>query len=307
MWANPIGLTDPGQDSQSNSVCLYPRGMCVNYIPVTAAAVLADKFGVEAGGTDGLAGDVWPGGFAPFIRLAPSTADSQQVVRVREDGIFRFVPDFVSKMGWARTTQNVRSETVDVKSTYMDAWWAGLRCIIPAQALYEINYETGSAVRWRIQRADSEPMGIAGVYRKYRHPDGREVFAMGMLTCNADTHPFMKRFHAPGDEKRMVVILEPPQFEDWLECPVKEAKANYCVMWLGELSGEAAVLPQRAKKEKPAKEPAVKQVNQTPDIFADDALPQTAPRVLKRAKPATPKAPPQKPTQGLTGDLFGDE
>lgn len=231
----------------------YPRSMSVNYIPVTKSAVLKDKFGVEVGGVDGLAGDVWPGGFAPFIRLAADTADPQQLVRVREDGIFRFVPDFVSTMGWARATQNARSETVDVKPTYMDAWWAGRRCIIPAQALYEVNYESGNAVRWRLRRADDEPMGIAGVYRAYRHPDGREVFAMCMLTCNADTHPFMKRFHAPGDEKRMVVILEPQQFEDWLKCPVKEAKTKYCVMWLGELSGEAAALPKRAKKAPPRK------------------------------------------------------
>ena len=287
-------------------VCMYPRGMCVNFVPVTAAAELMDMFGLDAGGADGLAGDVWPGGFAPFIRLAPGTTDPQQSICVREDGIFRFVPDFVSKMGWARTTQNVRSETVDVKSTYIDAWWAALRCIIPAQALYEMDYETGNAVRWRIQRADGEPMGIAGVYRAYRHPDGREVFAMGMLTCNADTHPFMKQLHAPGDEKRMVVILEPEQFEDWLKCPVTQAKSKYCVMWLGEFLGEPAMLPKRAKKEQPLKKPTAKKTSPTPDIFADDVVSQTAPSVLKRTKPAIKKTPPQEPTQGMTGDLFGN-
>ena len=40
-----------------------------------------------------------------------------------------------------------------------------------------------------------------------------------MLTINADQHPLMKLFHKPTDEKRMVVILEPEQFEGWLQAP----------------------------------------------------------------------------------------
>jgi putative SOS response-associated peptidase YedK len=40
-----------------------------------------------------------------------------------------------------------------------------------------------------------------------------------MLTINADRHPLMNLFHKPTDEKRMVVILEPEQFEDWLQAP----------------------------------------------------------------------------------------
>jgi hypothetical protein len=28
-----------------------------------------------------------------------------------------------------------------------------------------------------------------------------------MLTINADDHPFMRQYHKPEDEKRMVVIL----------------------------------------------------------------------------------------------------
>jgi putative SOS response-associated peptidase YedK len=38
-----------------------------------------------------------------------------------------------------------------------------------------------------------------------------------MLTINADKHAFMCRFHKPADEKRMVVILPPERYEDWLD------------------------------------------------------------------------------------------
>ncbi len=37
-----------------------------------------------------------------------------------------------------------------------------------------------------------------------------------MLTINADAHPLMNQFHKPTDEKRMVVVLKPQSYADWL-------------------------------------------------------------------------------------------
>ena len=45
-----------------------------------------------------------------------------------------------------------------------------------------------------------------------------------MLTINADEHALMKRFHKPGDEKRMVVILDEAEYDAWLECPVERMR-----------------------------------------------------------------------------------
>lgn len=47
-----------------------------------------------------------------------------------------------------------------------------------------------------------------------------------MLTGNADDHPLMNRFHAPDDEKRMVVILDPSEYSEWLSCSVTEANGS---------------------------------------------------------------------------------
>lgn len=62
-------------------------------------------------------------------------------------------------------------------------------------------------------------MGIAGLWDKWKSPGGETVHSFTMLTINADQHPLMNLFHKPTDEKRMVVILEPEQFEDWLQAP----------------------------------------------------------------------------------------
>ena len=45
-----------------------------------------------------------------------------------------------------------------------------------------------------------------------------------MLTINADGHPFMNRFHKPGDEKRMVVVLPEDQYGAWLEASADDAR-----------------------------------------------------------------------------------
>jgi putative SOS response-associated peptidase YedK len=66
-------------------------------------------------------------------------------------------------------------------------------------------------------------MGIAGIYRKWRSPEGDEMFSFSMLTVNANGHPLMQRFYRLGDEKRMVVILDPKDYDKRLSCPVKKA------------------------------------------------------------------------------------
>lgn len=45
-----------------------------------------------------------------------------------------------------------------------------------------------------------------------------------MLTINADTHPLMRLFHKPTDEKRMVVILREDQYSDWLDAKTGECR-----------------------------------------------------------------------------------
>lgn len=211
--------------------------MCTNYVPVTGLDRLLQYFGVTRD-RDEPQHDWFPMGLAPFIQLALAGSASSKQMRQVEEGIYRLVPDFINSLEWARRTYNANSETVDVKPTFKQVWAKGQRCIIPAEAIYEPNYESGSSVRWRIRKASGEPMAIAGIYRTWTKPDGEVVFAMSMLTVNADDHPFMRQFHAPNEEKRMVVILESEGYQGWLTCPVDEAKAKYCKQWNGELVGE---------------------------------------------------------------------
>lgn len=222
--------------------------MCSNFLGVTDPQRLLQYFNASSDRSAGPPEDVYPGQFSPMLIRSTGhdpTAPPLQAV----DAIFRFVPDFVSKLEWARKTYNARGEEIQDKRTYKGAWAAGRRCIIPSELIYEPNYESGKHERWSIHQPGYVPMGIAGIYNKVRHESGTEYFAMSMLTVNADDHPFMRRFHKPEDEKRMVVILDPANYQRWLDCSVAEAAAML-KPWHGPLVGEHAPAPPRKKAPK---------------------------------------------------------
>lgn len=68
----------------------------------------------------------------------------------------------------------------------------GWRCIIPAESIYEPNYESGKPVGWQIQLFGAVPMGITGIYRQWTGRTGEKVFTFSMLTVNVDDHPVMR-------------------------------------------------------------------------------------------------------------------
>jgi putative SOS response-associated peptidase YedK len=216
--------------------------MFSNYRPVTRSDRLLTFFGVERA-RDEPPVDVWPLGLAPFIRLAEDGSGN----KIIDDGVFGLLPHFAAELAAGRRTYNARSETVAKLASFRQSWANGWRCIIPAESFYEPNWESGKAERWIIQQPGSVPMGIAGIYRKWRHPDGPEVLTFAMLTVNADGHPVMQRFHKPGEEKRMVVVLDPQDYGQWLSCPVEEAP-SFFRQWQGPLDASAAPLPPRAPK-----------------------------------------------------------
>ena len=125
----------------------------------------------------------------------------------------------------ARHTYNARAETVAEKPSYRDAWRLGRHCIIPVEAFYEPDWRSGKAVSTRTSRADGQPMGLAGIWTGWKSPSGEILRSFSMPTINADQHPLMSQFHKPDDEKRMMVILEPHQFDDWLYAPVEQSWA----------------------------------------------------------------------------------
>lgn len=67
-------------------------------------------------------------------------------------------------------------------------------------------------------------MGIAGLWATWKSPSGEVVPSYTMLTINADDHAFMRNYHKPQDEKRMVVILNEQDYDAWLQAPAADSR-----------------------------------------------------------------------------------
>ncbi|WP_298234704.1 SOS response-associated peptidase family protein [uncultured Azohydromonas sp.] len=160
-------------------------------------------------------------------------------------GVFGLLPPWVREPGLARHTCNARSERVDSKQSFKAAWKARRFCLIPVQAIFEPNYESGRAERWRIERTGGLPFCLAGIWEEaYR--DSGTVWSYSMLTINAGTHELMRRFHKPGEEKRTVAVVPPRHYRDGLYADVREARALLQPMQAAQFVTTPAPRPPRA-------------------------------------------------------------
>ena len=199
--------------------------MCSHYDPQTDPARLRTYFGVDDLPL-GLKSSLWPGYHGPFVRKHEFADVGDDAVPFREllVGSFGLIPHWSKDATIARRTYNARSETVHEKPSYRDAWRLAQHCIIPAEAIYEPDWRSGKAVPTRITRADGKPMGIAGLWSVWKAPTGDVTHSFTMLTINADDHRFMRQYHKPEDEKRMVVILGEHDYDAWLAAPATQSR-----------------------------------------------------------------------------------
>src|SRR5574338_380797 len=108
--------------------------------------------------------ETFPGGLAPFLANTLATEWLP--------GMFGLVPHWGDPAKLFRMTYNARSETVAQKPAYRSAWRHRQFALIPVQRFYEPNYESGKPVRWRIERADSEPFALAGIWERRMDDSG---------------------------------------------------------------------------------------------------------------------------------------
>ncbi len=203
--------------------------MCSHYEAVRDVDRLIAAFRVQAMPSYGSA-DLWPRRTGLMVRRPPEHEAGDEAVPEREAvaGRWGLVPWTARGDGIAKaeklSTFNARAETAANSFTFRGAWSRGQRCIIPAEAIYEPDWRSGKAVATRFTRTDGAPLGVAGLWDRYRNAAGETVESYTMLTINADEHPLFKHYHQAKKEKRMVVILPDGAYDDWLTAPVERTR-----------------------------------------------------------------------------------
>ncbi|HSH86905.1 MAG TPA: SOS response-associated peptidase family protein [Methylophilus sp.] len=194
--------------------------MCSNYQPIKRSnnPWVKNHFGIDLPDAD-WKGHTWPMDKAPFIFM------DKGVLRC-ELGKFGLEPFWAaSKPNFGRRTYNARSETVHQLASYRSAWKERRFGLVLAEQFFEPIYREAKPDWAAISRKDNEPTAIGSIWESYIDAKTGEVIrSFSMLTLNADDHPFMQQFHEPGKEKRSVVIVEPGDFNKWLNANHDQAR-----------------------------------------------------------------------------------
>lgn len=201
--------------------------MCTRYISPEAGDI-ERHWRIGARDVPQWSRDMFPRYRGPFIRAARDSAEYRRELVV---GQWALVPWFAKTAKLTYPTCNARSEELSAKASYKLPWARGQRCIIPAQAFFEPNWESGKHVPWCFKRSDGTPWGLAGLWNTWvDKATGEVIESYTMLTLNADAHPLMKRMHKPDprlgpdqQDKRSVVPIELQDVDTWLAAPLAQA------------------------------------------------------------------------------------
>ncbi len=147
---------------------------------------------------------VAPTGVAPVV-LYDSETHTSGVAEAR----FGLVPFWYRGMikDWKASTFNARVEDAAEKRAFQGPW-KYRRCIVPADAFNEWSGPAGRRTKWRVTRADNQPLAFAGLWDEATCGDG-DVLSFSILTRPAGSD--MSAVHT-----REPVILEPDQWEGWM-------------------------------------------------------------------------------------------
>ncbi len=187
--------------------------MCGRYASKNSAEDLAERF--HATGRLPRLSPSWniaPSQEAPVIRRHPQTGE-------RRLDLLRWglLPHWTKDPKSARRPINARAETIASSTFFRDAF-AARRAIVPADAFYEWKREGDQKQPFAAARADGDILAMAGLWEGWRGPEGEIVRSFVIVTTPANAE--MAEVH-----DRMPAILEPADWEAWLEGDPEAASA----------------------------------------------------------------------------------
>ena len=141
-----------------------------------------------------------------------SHANKREMVLVR----WGLIPHWVKDPDDFALIINARAETLLQKPSFRTSL-AHKRCLIPADAFYEWSGPKNNRQMHILEEVGQAPMAFAGLWDHWLGADGSEFESAVIITvaANQDVAPV---------HDRMPAIIEPHDFEDWLD--VKNVRAR---------------------------------------------------------------------------------
>ena len=109
---------------------------------------------------------------------------------------------------------NARSETITEKPAYREPLKKH-RCLIPIDGFYEWQKRKDGKQPYFIRMNDKKPFALGGIWDKWTSPQGKIVESCSILTTTPND--IVKSIH-----NRMPVIIDPKDFDLWLDPTIKE-------------------------------------------------------------------------------------
>ncbi len=150
-------------------------------------------------------------------RLSFNVAPGQAVAVVVQEGDNRkldtyrwgLVPAWAKDPSLGYKMINARGETVAEKPAFREAFLKR-RCLILADGFYEWSQGAKSKTPYCFTLADEEVFAFAGLWERWKAPDGTELRTCAIVTVGAND--LMRPYH-----HRMPVILNPRHYSRWLD------------------------------------------------------------------------------------------
>lgn len=183
--------------------------MCGRFTLTTPPEMVRREFGLDATPELEPRFNVAPGQEVAGVSQDPANG---RVLKTRRWGL---VPSWAKDPKPGGRLVNARVETANEKPAYRDAF-RRRRCLVPADGFFEwAGSGRGPRQPWYISRPDSACFAIAGLYERWRRPDGDWLETCVLLTTDAS--PQLAAIH-----DRMPLILVPDDWTAWLDPDVEE-------------------------------------------------------------------------------------
>ena len=185
--------------------------MCGRFTLTSTPEALAERFGLET---------------APVLAPRYNVAPGQEVCAIRADASGRrsagllhwgLVPGWASDPAVGNRMINARWETLAEKPAFRDAL-RKQRCLVPADGFYEWADRGGARQPFHIHRGDEALFGFAGLWDRWRDPEGEWLESCTIVTTQA-TGSIRELHH------RMPVILPTPHYGAWLDPAQRDSDA----------------------------------------------------------------------------------